>query len=595
MSEPLPIARYRQEIVHAVQTHQVVIVRAETGAGKSTQVPQFLLGSTGKIIVTQPRRLAAIGIAERVAKEMKLELGNLVGYRTAMDRKDSSETRLLFITDGLEVMHEVLGAELPQGILVIDEVHEWNLNIETLVAWTHFQLQRGAPYKLVIMSATIDPKPLLSYFGETGIVEVPGKTFPVTKKRTSGKLIRDVVSLLERGRNVLVFQPGKKEIKDTILELAELQVDAELLPLHAGMSYADQARCFEIFGRPKCVVATNVAQTSITIPDIDAVVDSGLERRIEYINGVEGLYIRPISLADRTQRKGRAGRTRPGIFVDACLKENKVRLEYPQPEILRLPVDKVLLQLAHVGIEIDELKFFHELPEEKVKTAREMLFNLGCVDRWGALTQIGKRVAVLPTGTRWGRILVEAEDRGVLTQVIILVSVMEQGRLTTGKSNKWKKDTWISSWSDAFVQLAAYKVAMNLLPHRFEEMGIDPHAFICARDMCHRLSTRLKKPALGNSPNGRREKEIVCCLYAGLADCLYKKSLVRGYKDKSGDVRDLPPQTVVGNSDWVIGLPWNLQVESDLGPKTRRIITMATRVDQALFEQVAPHLAIVKK
>ena len=326
----LPIAAFRNEIVDAIQINPVTILTAETGAGKSTQVAQYLLEEGCNLVTTQPRRLAARTVAERVADEYDTPLGEIVGFRTAYERKDSDATRCLFVTDGLALVRELMGRG-PQ-VLVIDEVHEWNLNIEVLVAWAKHQMKRGVDFKVVLMSATLEAQRLSDYFDGAPVIDVPGRTFPVEELAPSGsKLEDDVVKLLRQGRNVLVFQPGKREIEETVSYLQGLSdLNAEILPLHGGLTPDEQKKCFRSYGRPKCIVATNVAQTSITIPDIDGVVDSGLERRQELRDGVEGLYLGAISWADREQRKGRAGRTKSGVYIDWCPIDEAERLEFPE-------------------------------------------------------------------------------------------------------------------------------------------------------------------------------------------------------------------------------------------------------------------------
>lgn len=594
MNKSLPILEYREEIIATVKSHSVLIIKAETGAGKSTQVPQFLLECASKVIVTQPRRLTAMSIAQWVAQEMDSTLGTIVGYRTALEHLDSPATQLLFCTDGLELVREILGQRMPEGVLVIDEVHEWNTNIELLVAWVRYQLQRGVPYKLVLMSATVEAELLANYFGGAAIIEVPGRTFPITERRSKKGVVGDTVALLRDGHNVLVFQPGKADIKRTISELVEMDLNTEILPLHAEMSYEEQQACFKSYSRPKCIVATNVAQTSITIPDIDAVVDSGLERRAEYVDGVEGLYIRPISLADREQRKGRAGRTKPGIYIDVCPADPAKRTARPEVDITRLPVDKMLLQLAHMGIDMEELVFFHQPATERLKQARDLLFCLGCVDRWGALTPTGHTIASLPVSTRWGRMLVEAKKRRVLPDVITLVSIMMHGGVTNAKKRGWKPRGSSGSWSDVFSQLAAFESARKMPLEKLEAYGVDPRSFADVIETKRRLST-LSWVEVKHTKSTGRVEDVVCSVYAGFTDCLYKKSVVHGYKDKEGNCRDLPEGSVVVGAKWVVGLPWNLQVKTDFGPKTLELLTMATRVDQAMLLEVAPHLVAVKE
>lgn len=595
MADSLPISLYRQEIVDTVQANQVTIIKAETGAGKSTQVPQFLLECASKVIVTQPRRLAAASIARRVAKEMGCGLGETVGYRTSMDRHDSESTRILFCTDGLEIVSEILGGNTPEGILVVDEVHEWNMNIEMLLAWVRHQIQNGVPYKLVLMSATIEHELLAQYFGDAAVIQVPGRMFPVTEQRPGKNVIEDAASLLRKGRNVLIFQPGKSEIKRTVLVLRNMHLDAEIFPLHAEMSLVDQMPCFLSYRRPKCIIATNIAQTSLTIPDIDAVVDSGLERRVESIEGIEGLYTRPIALADREQRKGRAGRTKPGIYIDACPADISDRRPFPSAEITRLPADKLVLQLSMVGLKAGELQFFHQPTVQHLERATSMLVQLGCLTHEGVLTDIGARVARLPTSPRFGRMLVEAETRRVLPEMINLVALMEAGNITNGKEFNRSSIDFETTWSDAFVQLAAYESAANLEIAQLEGKGIDSWAFTDVREHRQRLRAALRNVIGHWSYKHGSQKDVAASLYTGLVDHMYKRALIKGYKDKEGNLRELPKGSVVADADLVFGIPWNLQVSSEFGPKTRRLLTMATRVEVTLLKEVASHLITEKE
>lgn len=586
MNTNLPISGFEKQIIAAVENNLVVIIKAETGAGKSTQVPQFLMKAKGlsKIVVTQPRRIAATSIAQRVAEEIGCELGGVVGYRTAIERKDSNKTRLLFCTDGLELVSELFSGDVPEGVLVIDEAHEWNLNIELLIAWARYQLEQGARYRVVIMSATLDTKLLIEHFdGKAVLIEVPGRTFPVTEKKRERPMVEEISTLLKEGRNVLVFQPGKMEISKTVSVLINMDVDAEVFPLHAETPLMDQVPCFLTYRRPKCVVATNVAQTSITISDIDAVVDSGLERRSEYIDGVEGLYIRPISLADSSQRKGRAGRVKPGIYIDYCPTERERRVEFPKADILSLPLEKVILQLAKAGVQIENIRFCNQPSTKRIQEARNVLLALGCTDRKGNLTAIGTIVASLPISARLGRMIVEGARRNVLSETILLASVMEQGGVIRERRGSKEKT---STWSDAFAELAAFVKGHNLSFEQFEQHGIDPGAFTEAQILSRRLQKKLRHNIDLTSFRVSSEKDVVCSIYAGLVDRLYRRGLVKGYKDSAGNMRNLPTWSVVNGAEQIVGLPLNLQVRSEFGPKTLRLITMATRVDEKLFSQV---------
>jgi HrpA-like RNA helicase len=287
VNSSLPITAFKGEILESVAGNPVVIITAETGAGKSTQVPQYLLDTGYSVLVTQPRRLAVYTVSERVSEEYGCELGSVVGYKTSRRSCYNSDTMCLFVTDGLAMVRELLG-QRRQQILVIDEVHEWNTNIETLVAWAKHQISKGADFKLVLMSATLEAEKLSVYFGGAPIISVPGRTYPVEEVMSSvAESAYQAVLLLKRGMNVLLFEAGKREIANSIYSLEKSGVVAEIIPLHGELEPAEQAKAFRSYGRPKCIVATNVAQTSITVPDIDAVVDSGLERRIEVVDGVE--------------------------------------------------------------------------------------------------------------------------------------------------------------------------------------------------------------------------------------------------------------------------------------------------------------------
>ncbi len=390
-NQKLPIAAFRETILEAVNNNSVTVITAETGAGKSTQVPQYLLDEGYDLVVTQPRRLAARTVSQRVAEEHGEELGQTIGYRTAVDRKDSELTRCLFCTDGLALVRELIGAGVGgKTILVLDEVHEWNENMEVLVSWAKRQIEMGVDFKVVLMSATMEAEKLSAFYNGAPVITVPGRLFPVEIKTAGMRLVDDVAALVAGGRNVLVFQPGKQEIADTCNALAQMQVSAEILPLHGQLTPEEQAKCFKHYGRPKVVVSTNVAQTSVTIDDIDAVVDSGMERRIELVDGVEGLYLKAISLADSTQRKGRAGRTKEGIYVDHCGAMD--RPDFPVAEIMRKRLDQTVLRLAIAGFDMEELEFFHQPNKSDIHDARQTLVGLGCMTSDISYVELGSHI-----------------------------------------------------------------------------------------------------------------------------------------------------------------------------------------------------------
>ena len=313
----LPVYDFYDQITAAVDTNQVTIITAETGAGKSTQIPQYLAEhGYDKVIVTQPRILAARNLSRRVREEWSTHTGDIgeeVGYRTAHERDDSARTKILYCTDGLQLVREITGAGIETSqVLVLDEVHEWNENMEVLIAWAKKRCAEEPRFKVVIMSATIETGSLAEYFDTTAVINIPGRSYEVAKKR-GADLIAEIFNHIEKASNMLVFLPGKAEIAD-ISDAVKSKAEAAgvpVIPLHSQLEATAQQQAFASYPNGKIILATNIAQTSVTIDDIDVVIDSGLERRSEVRNGVEGLFIVQTSQADCLQRAGRAGRTKP--------------------------------------------------------------------------------------------------------------------------------------------------------------------------------------------------------------------------------------------------------------------------------------------
>ena len=323
----LPISSRRQDILKAVDDNQVTIVVAETGAGKSTQVPQYLAEhGYEKVIVTQPRILAARNLSTRVREEWALRThqdgDQLIGYRTAHERNDNPNTVILYCTDGLQLVRELTGSGAnDRQILVLDEIHEWNENMEVLIAWAKKRCQEDAHFKVVIMSATIETRSLATYFGTQAIIDVPGRSYEVAKRRGKG-VVEEILKESEtHSSNMLVFLPGKAEIENVaaMIKAKAVAKGVPVIPLHSQLEVTLQQQAFASYPHGKVILSTNIAQTSVTIDDIDVVIDSGLERRSEVQSGVEGLFIAQISQADCLQRAGRAGRTKSGIYILASL------------------------------------------------------------------------------------------------------------------------------------------------------------------------------------------------------------------------------------------------------------------------------------
>jgi len=586
----LPIHNFRNQIVEAVRNNSVVVITAETGAGKSTQVPQFLLDEGHDLVVTQPRRLAARTVAERVAEEIGENIGQTVGYRTAVDRRDSPATKCLFCTDGLALVRELMGQN--RGILVLDEVHEWNENMEVLVAWAKRQTEAGSDFKVVLMSATLEAEKLAAFFGGAPVISVPGRLFPVHTRQASMRLVDDVATLVAEGRNVLVFHPGKQEIEDTCAALEQMQVNAKILPLHGQLTAEEQSRCFKHYDCPKVVVSTNVAQTSVTIDDIDAVVDSGLERRIELVDGVEGLYLKPISVADSTQRKGRAGRTKEGLYIDHC---EATRPDFPVAEILRKRLDQTVLRLAIAGFDMEELEFFHQPDKSDIHDARRTLIGLGCMNADGSVTKIGKLVNRLPVSVQYARMLVEADRLGVVDDVLTVAAILEQGGITVPPPSRnqpdrpdWRRMVPDESESDVMGQLVVWRLADDMTKDEMREKGISLRNYFRAKEVRRRLEVAIRKHF--NVASTDRREDILKAVCAGMVDHLFRGDYGSYQNGEDGVDRELGSASLVRGAEWLVGKPFDLQIKTRRGTMTLRLIELASKVNPMWLTEVAPQL-----
>ncbi len=616
----LPIDPYRSKIVQTINENTVMIIDAETGSGKTTRVCQFLLEETDyEIVVTQPRIIAATSVSQRVADEMNCELGSLVGYRTAAYRKDSRGTRCLFATDGLQMVRELTLAKQTIGkgiVLIIDEVHEWNQNIETLVAWVKKALLEGVTVKVVLMSADLDHEGLSAFFNNAPVIKVPGRCFPVTgsPKHALGIcqkgavfMVDEVKRFVKEGKNTLVFLPGKKDIQKMQLELEEAKVQAVILPLHAELEVKDQQLAFQSYSKPKVILSTNIAQTSVTIPDIEAVVDSGLENRIELVNNVETLVQGTISKVDCNQRAGRAGRVQEGEYVlcnDVGYTDFKA---YPVPEIERSLLDQLALRLAGVGLDIVDLPFYHQPEPSVLIDAKKVLLDVEAIDAKGAITELGKKINKFPVKVMTARMILEAIKRKCLEPIITIGAIMETPYGSIKRRSRHDDPPHFNSWedliedelyrSDYFAELRLYLTASLSNHKKLASIGIDPRGYRKAVEIRKQLVEVLIKldyDVKDHNQNIRQEKEVLKCIAAGMINHLYNY-MGRG-EYKNGEIRKLAKDSVINNlypmiPNWIVGRPFNLVINKHDGRKqTIMLVNKATAVDPMWFTEIAPHL-----
>ncbi|MFA6514531.1 MAG: helicase-related protein [Patescibacteria group bacterium] len=617
----LPIDSFENQILETIENNPVSIIVAETGAGKSTRVPQFLLEYTDyQIVVTQPRRVAAKAVAKRVAEEMDCPFGGLVGFRTAVDRKDSPETRCLFATDGLQLVRELTNAKASMGkgiCLVIDEVHEWNLNIETLVAWTKRHILSGADIKVVLMSATLDYERLSEFFDDAPVVQVPGRCFPVVGspthadgiiQKSAGSMLAEIKRLIAEGANSLVFLPGKGEIKQIENSLKQTNLNAIILPLHGDVLPEEQELAFKSFAQPKVVLATNIAQTSLTIPDIDAVVDSGLERRLELVNGVETLLLGNISRADCRQRAGRAGRVKEGQYVLCNDTEYDSFADYPVPEIQRSLLDQMVLRLASAGLDALELPFYHQPEKQTLVDAKELLYAVEAVDQEGNITKLGRDINRFPVNVASARMMLEALERKCLAPILSIVAVMGTRYSSIRRKQRDNDpDGWMS-WeelldpkkeykSDLLVEYDLFKIARAMKDKKWlASHGVDPKGFETAMEIREQVKTAIRN--LGyhekdHSVNKTNEEEILKCIASGMLVHLYKHSGNGDYQN--GGTRTLARESILQklsqNPNWIVGEPMNINITNRRGrPQTIPLVKTCTAVNPLWFVELAPHL-----
>ena len=605
----LPTLDFRKQIVDAVDRNQVVILTAETGAGKSTQVPQYLAEhGYDRVIVTQPRILAARNLTYRVREEWaernSEDSSEIVGYRTAHERDDSGRTKILYCTDGLQLVRELTGVGTKsRQVLVLDEVHEWNENMEVLIAWAKKRTQEDPRFKVVIMSATIETASLAEFYETDAVIDIPGRYFEV-KKRTGTDVLSELMTQLDNpGHNILTFLPGKAEIQD-ITDVLTKKAEAAgvpIIPLHSQLEAEMQQKAFGSYPNGKIILATNIAQTSVTINDIDLVIDSGLERRSEVRSGVEGLFIAQISQADSLQRAGRAGRTKPGEYILApydtmpCLPFEE-RDEYPTPEILRKHIDRLTLRLANVGIDIEMLDFYHDPSKQAIQRAKRVLRALGAMTPQGEVTNIGRAMERFPVESSYARMLIEGEKytKEVQAKLAAIIGIQEVGGIIKGgnKYTGWRKFTKQTK-SDLLAQYDVYLSVPEIVPEELEDTGIIAKNIVKAQEVIERLHRDLGLLEIELSPvTSEEETPLLKSIVSGQIDQLWVMN-DRGRFEHifTGKERELSSSSVVRRPQLLAGTPFDLEVPTHRGElETLRLVNEVTVVDTRWLLELAPNL-----
>jgi len=450
----LPVNERRAEIAELIAKHQVVIVCGETGSGKTTQLPKICLelgrGATGLIGHTQPRRIAARSTASRIAQELESELGKVVGYKIRFTDRTSPQSYIKLMTDGILLAETQGDPWLAQyDTLIIDEAHERSLNIDFLLGYLKQLLPKRPDLKVIITSATIDADRFSQHFNRAPVIEVSGRMFPVDVRyrpvqaeeaedddeRDLYDAIVDACDELNRigPGDILVFLPGEREIRDAAEALRKHTfgrggASTEILPLFARLSAEEQSRIFKPHQGRRIVLATNVAETSLTVPGIRYVVDSGLARvkRYSYRNKVEQLQIEKIAQASANQRAGRCGRVSAGVCVRLYDEEDFAkRPPYADPEILRSSLAGVILRMKALRLgDVENFPFIEAPPPKAINDGYQLLMELGAVTEERALTPVGQELAKMPLDPRVARMIVAARDEGCLKEMLVIAAAL---------------------------------------------------------------------------------------------------------------------------------------------------------------------------
>ncbi|MER8234854.1 ATP-dependent RNA helicase HrpA [Streptomyces sp. NPDC094049] len=584
--EQLPVSQKKDEILEAIRDHQVVIVAGETGSGKTTQIPKICLelgrGVRGMIGHTQPRRIAARTVAERIAEELRTPLGEAVGWKVRFtDQVNPEATFVKLMTDGILLAEVQTDRELrAYDTIIIDEAHERSLNIDFLLGYLAQLLPRRPDLKVVITSATIDPERFSRHFGDAPIVEVSGRTYPVEVRyrplleedsedadRDQITAICDAVDELrkEGPGDVLVFLSGEREIRDTADALEKRKLSGtEVLPLYARLSHAEQHRVFQAHSGRRIVLATNVAETSLTVPGIKYVIDPGTARisRYSHRTKVQRLPIEPVSQASANQRKGRCGRTSDGICVRLYSEDDFLtRPEFTDAEILRTNLASVILQMTAAGLgEIEKFPFIDPPDHRNIRDGVQLLQELGAFEtaeksqegkqegkRGQRLTPEGRRLSQLPVDPRLARMVLEADRNGCVREVMVIAAALSiQDPRERPSEKQAQADQQHARFKDETSDFLAYLNLWRYVREQQKERGSSSFRRMCKQeylnflrirewqDIYSQLRTVAKQMGIHLNEEDAPEQSVHVSLLAGLLSHIGLKD-VKESKDAAKD------------------------------------------------------------
>lgn len=515
----LPVSARRDEILKLIAEHQVVVIAGETGSGKTTQLPKMCLelgrGVKGLIGHTQPRRIAARSVATRIAEELKSELGSTIGYKVRFNDQISDNTLVKLMTDGILLAEIQNDRYLNQyDTLIIDEAHERSLNNDFILGYLKQILAKRPDLKVIITSATIDVERFSKHFNNAPIIEVSGRTYPVevryrpiVEEEDQDQLqgiLNAVDELQAEGRgDILIFMNGEREIRDTAEALQKQELrHTEILPLYARLSATEQQRIFNPSNLNRIILATNVAETSLTIPNIKYVIDTGTARisRYSYRTKVQRLPIEPISQASANQRKGRCGRISEGICIRLYSEEDfNARPQFTDPEILRTNLASVILQMTALGLtDIASFPFVDAPDQRHIQDGIRLLEELQAFEfkktkngEIRELTQIGRQLAQLPIDPRLGRMVIEAAKNGSLHEMMMIVSALSiQDPRERPQEKQQSADDKHRRFADKESDFLAFVNLWHFIQEQQKELTKNQFRKLCQKDYLNYLRVR---------------------------------------------------------------------------------------------------------
>ncbi|POX49464.1 ATP-dependent RNA helicase HrpA [Streptomyces sp. Ru72] len=630
--EQLPVSQKKHEIADAIRDHQVVIVAGETGSGKTTQIPKICLelgrGVRGMIGHTQPRRIAARTVAERVAEELDTPLGEAVGWKVRFtDQVNPDATFIKLMTDGILLAEIQTDRELrAYDTIIIDEAHERSLNIDFLLGYLAQLLPRRPDLKVVITSATIDPERFSRHFGDAPIIEVSGRTYPVEVRyrplleedsddadRDQITAITDAVEELmaEGPGDILVFLSGEREIRDTADALTRKQYRfTEILPLYARLSHAEQHRVFQPHTGRRIVLATNVAETSLTVPGIKYVIDPGFARisRYSHRTKVQRLPIEPVSQASANQRKGRCGRTSDGICIRLYSEDDFVaRPEFTDAEILRTNLASVILQMTAAGLgDIEKFPFIDPPDHRNIRDGVQLLQELGALDPTQKdprkrLTDTGRKLAQLPVDPRLARMVLEADKNGCVREVMVIAAALSiQDPRERPADKQTQADQQHARFKDETSDFLAYLNLWRYIREQQKERGSSSFRRMCKQeylnflrirewqDIYTQLRTVAKQMGIHVNEDDAPADRIHVSLLAGLLSHIGMKDVKDGAKNEYLGARNAKFAIFPGSA--LFKKPPRFVMSAELVETSRLWARVNAKIEPEWVEPLAGHL-----